>query len=534
MHKLTIGMIVKNEKKYLKRCLEALQPLRDAVDTRLVIVDTGSTDQTPEIAGEYADVFSSFEWTENFADARNQTLLGIDSEWYMYIDADEILQTPDELIKFFTDTPDCDTATVIIKSLTKNALIEDASQESRLLRIYKTQPGMKFSGIIHETLNLSSDKIVNIEAEFLHYGYLYENENEKRRKEIRNVSMLRRLIDENPDDVMGYFQIAEACYTFAPDDALRYWKKGYEVSKTQPCEPIVKYCYTTRLMMFYTGQAMFDRILEWRVIFNEDLSGDKKIHRPFYPELEAAYYTGSAYAFMTQRSEGEQIAAAFIANEEQTKEFCSEKAIFWLEEFIRLYKAFKNGEFDILDNQFYPVINAKQSSYEEACEELASQYCAKGEYKKAACYIDEIDPDERFEIVFEVMKGLHDYSRIKRLYESDSALCTVAVINALADSKERIQILSEAVSVYPETDSHYTYFDIALKHEQGRLDTNNLTLHEQLQLIQYFSGLKEPKIKGILKKILNNYIDKVYLIKDEVHYLAAVRIALKVVGKTEE
>ncbi|MDR0947483.1 MAG: glycosyltransferase [Ruminococcus sp.] len=529
MHKVTIGMIVKNEKKYLERCLKALKPLREAVDTELVIVDTGSTDETPEIAEKYADKFTRFEWTESFSDARNQTLSGLDSEWYMYIDADEILEDAENLIKFFNESPECDTATVIIKSLMKNHLVEDSAQESRLLRIYKTRPGMKFTGIIHESLDAPADNIVNIEASFLHYGYLYENENERRRKEIRNVSMLRRVIDENPEDVMGYFQIAEACYRFAADDALRYWTKGYENAKTAVCEPIVKYCYSARLMMFFTGQAMFDSVIMWRLNFDEDLKNDTEIRRPFYPEIEAAYYTGSAYAFLTQCSEGEQYAAAFVTKDENTPEFCSEKAIFWLEEFIRLYSEYKDGKFDSLDNQYYPVVNAKQSSYEEACEELASQYAKKKDYIKAAFYIDEIDPNERFELFFEVMSGLHDYSRIKKLFESDIKNCTAAIINALRESSERKLILTAAVSVYPEDNAQFSYFDVALKFEENRIDTDNLTLHESLMLIQYLSGLIDPKSKPVLRKILGKYIDSVYLIKDEVHYSDEVRNALKVI-----
>lgn len=52
---LTIGMMVKNEEKYLERCLQALSPIVDVLDAELVIVDTGSEDRTVEIARKYTD-----------------------------------------------------------------------------------------------------------------------------------------------------------------------------------------------------------------------------------------------------------------------------------------------------------------------------------------------------------------------------------------------------------------------------------------------------------------------------------------------
>ena len=52
---LSIGMIVKNEEKNLRACLEALKPLREAVSSELIIVDTGSEDETVQIAKEYTE-----------------------------------------------------------------------------------------------------------------------------------------------------------------------------------------------------------------------------------------------------------------------------------------------------------------------------------------------------------------------------------------------------------------------------------------------------------------------------------------------
>ena len=68
---LSIGMIVKNEEKYLERCLNGIKPILDNVDSELIITDTGSTDNTIEIAKKFTDKVFCFDWCDDFAAARN-------------------------------------------------------------------------------------------------------------------------------------------------------------------------------------------------------------------------------------------------------------------------------------------------------------------------------------------------------------------------------------------------------------------------------------------------------------------------------
>ena len=98
---LSIGMIVKNEEKYLDRCLAAIKPILDSIDSELIIADTGSTDSTVEIAKKYTDNVFHFEWINDFAAARNSTLDRAKGEWYMFLDADEIFKSCNDIIHFF-------------------------------------------------------------------------------------------------------------------------------------------------------------------------------------------------------------------------------------------------------------------------------------------------------------------------------------------------------------------------------------------------------------------------------------------------
>lgn len=80
-------MIVKNEEKVLARCLDSIADLMDEI----IIVDTGSTDRTKEIASRYTDLLYDFKWTGNFSDARNFSFSKATKEYIYCADADEVL-----------------------------------------------------------------------------------------------------------------------------------------------------------------------------------------------------------------------------------------------------------------------------------------------------------------------------------------------------------------------------------------------------------------------------------------------------------
>src|SRR5690554_612734 len=99
---LSIGMMVKDEEKYLEECLRGLKPILDAVDSELIIVDTGSTDRTVEIAKKYTNRVYHHEWTGHFGEMRNTVLKYAKGQWFFFIDADEIIDDYTDIVNFFT------------------------------------------------------------------------------------------------------------------------------------------------------------------------------------------------------------------------------------------------------------------------------------------------------------------------------------------------------------------------------------------------------------------------------------------------
>lgn len=87
MAEISLCMIVKNEEKVLARCLDSIVDLMDEI----IIVDTGSTDRTKEIAGKYTDKIYDFEWIDDFSAARNFAFSKATKEYVYTADADEVL-----------------------------------------------------------------------------------------------------------------------------------------------------------------------------------------------------------------------------------------------------------------------------------------------------------------------------------------------------------------------------------------------------------------------------------------------------------
>ena len=84
-------MIVKNEETSLARCLDSVQGIADEI----VIVDTGSTDLTRQIAAEYTDCIFDFEWVDDFAAARNFAFDQASCEYILWLDADDVFEPED-------------------------------------------------------------------------------------------------------------------------------------------------------------------------------------------------------------------------------------------------------------------------------------------------------------------------------------------------------------------------------------------------------------------------------------------------------
>ena len=131
---ITLCMIVKNEEASLARCLDSVNGIADEI----VIVDTGSTDRTRQIASRYTDRIVDFEWVDDFAAARNYAFDQAKSEYILWLDADDVFEPEDRAkliaLKRSLD-PDVDSVTMDYNlSFTADGKVAYNLRRNRLVR----------------------------------------------------------------------------------------------------------------------------------------------------------------------------------------------------------------------------------------------------------------------------------------------------------------------------------------------------------------------------------------------------------------
>ncbi len=140
-------MIVKNEESVLARCLDSAKRFADEI----IIVDTGSTDRTVEIAKEYTDKVYSFEWVDDFSKARNFSFSKARGEYVIWLDADDVVT--EKNVNLILDLKKSMTADVYM--LRYDISFDESGNPTFSYfreRILKRSSGFWWSGFVHESI----------------------------------------------------------------------------------------------------------------------------------------------------------------------------------------------------------------------------------------------------------------------------------------------------------------------------------------------------------------------------------------------
>ena len=189
---LSLCMIVKDEEAMLGRCLEAI---RDHVD-EIIVVDTGSTDRTVEIAEANGAKVLHHEWTGDFAVARNVSFDAATGDWLLYLDADEVLVEGDgERLRALTRRTWRE-AMYLVETNHTGELGDGAAVTHNALRLFKNRPEYRFEGRIHEQIahrlpGYLAERIEISDVRIEHFGYLGVVRDTKD-KSRRNIELLRK------------------------------------------------------------------------------------------------------------------------------------------------------------------------------------------------------------------------------------------------------------------------------------------------------------------------------------------------------
>lgn len=194
--KLTIGMLVSNHIKYIRKAMEAIKPLLQEVPSELVVLDTvgEKTDGSIEIVREYTDKIYPFVWCNDFSAARNACLSHAKGEWFLYVDDDEWFDDVTEFIEFF-QSGECEKY-YSGYYYTRDYLPSGGYSVGIAGRMIRRTEKTCFVGRVHEAFNEVFAPNKQFSCFTHHYGYAYETEDARLQKQQRNLSILEKEIEE--------------------------------------------------------------------------------------------------------------------------------------------------------------------------------------------------------------------------------------------------------------------------------------------------------------------------------------------------
>ncbi len=268
--RVSAALIVRDESAFIDACLESLAGVVDEI----VVVDTGSTDDTIERARRFPIELRHFHWCGDFSAARNYAIEQARGEWILYIDADERLEVPDF-------------------ALWREAL-EDTSKAAWKLRFYprvdwtpyaelrlfRNDPRIRFRGVIHERLYETVNEVCRSDGleigrsdiTLRHFGY----ESGQRHKIARNIPLLRDSLAADPSRIYCWWHLGEMLLFAGDDDgAAEAWRRGIEVARSQaPRGPVTNAMpfFSLALLQHSRGLEVGDLLAEAAALFPSHLA----------------------------------------------------------------------------------------------------------------------------------------------------------------------------------------------------------------------------------------------------------------------
>lgn len=237
--RLSVCLIVKNEERFLGRCLASVRGLAD----QIVVVDTGSTDRTIAIAQEHGAEVHPFPWCDDFSAARNAALEHATGDWILVLDADEELPAASHA--------------ALRKEMREAAVmawrlpIVDAGREddgrAYVPRLFRNAPGLYFSGRVHEHAFGSVEErrqewgLDNRlgSATLLHHGYSKEL-TEERGKVGRNLRLLEIALQESPATPLLLMNLGlELTRSGRIEESLTHYEAAFAAMSAEPAAAVV-------------------------------------------------------------------------------------------------------------------------------------------------------------------------------------------------------------------------------------------------------------------------------------------------------
>lgn len=266
---ISICIIMKNEEKHIHKFLSSIVTAFKDYPYELILVDTGSTDQTKTIAHSFTKQIFEFAWINDFSAARNFSLSCASNDWVLVLDCDEYILDLDprgfEII--MEKYPDC--VGMISRKNHYEMNGTDSIYTDDVERFFNKKR-FHYESIIHEQVRAidgSKYKEVALPLTVDHLGYT-GTQKELEEKVNRNNKLLLRMLQADPNDPYLYFQLGQSFNMLHNDEkACFYYGKGLEFDVNPKLEYV-------QMMVIGYGYALlhlnrFDEALQFQNIYDE-------------------------------------------------------------------------------------------------------------------------------------------------------------------------------------------------------------------------------------------------------------------------
>jgi hypothetical protein len=330
---IEVSMIVKDGGATLARCLKSVAAFAD----RIIVGDTGSTDESASIARAHGAEVIAIPWEDDFSRARNLVLAQRKCDWILVIDADEMLDSSaGARIRASIERPgiaafhnwrwnymrDASTRLGFQMARPNPVLIEEAHVYPAYVplpttRLFRSHPGIYYEGCVHETVTrrVAALQLATKFADFIvhHFGHAEDEEMERQRKNDLYQLLGERKLRENADDPQALIEMgmAELENARRPSVALDYFERACRLSPASGVGWLFAGICLVRLVRLPEALDRLSRAanLGMRNALFYQAAGDAYFHGEKYTEACAAYTQVAALGEDSPLSEAKRGAA---------------------------------------------------------------------------------------------------------------------------------------------------------------------------------------------------------------------------------
>lgn len=496
MTTISLCMIVKNEEETLEKCLKSVS---DYVD-EIIIVDTGSTDNTLKIANNFNAKIYKKNWENDFSKARNEAKKHATKEWILQLDADEYFEEEDiKKISKLIKEASKNVYTLHVQNFIETTKIGSTHHAVRLFRNLKN---IEYINKIHEQVSINR-KICPAEItdiKLYHTGYIKEIV-EKKNKKKRNMQLIKEELKKNPKDGFQHLNLAVE-YTDLKDyeNALLHLKQARKyLSKTS--------LYTKAVVLTIYNYIFLKKYNEAEKLIVEYKKSIKE------NDVNIMYMEAFMYQEQGRMSEAKKAFEECITKGEENKYYKIKKGMKSLVPLKHLALiSIREKEYKKALEYLIPVIEIDKFDI-TILEQIVILYLRNGNRKELVelfhkLYNDEIENELHFKITmlakFRLQEGLLRY--IEKLYQENKfeifhIKCFLEIFqNNFSKVKEILKSANE-VNLKP-----YIYLYTLLTEDKSLLVSIEKTKGKFLNQEDYITLLRElilMKKFDLIEKLMN-------------------------------